>query len=230
MVIRPACAAGKSYPADADELITSIAELLLSYPVADYLPHALVVPHNNLETTGLVSAAAFRHLSQLSSVIENVVVIAATEDNAKGAVLPICQQFATPLGAVELHSQHMQSLSLLPFVSRSDRSHYHLSRIEVQLPFLQTCLTDFRLVPILIGELANEDMSLLFESLPNNRETLVVLSMDVMSKRGNCPDSSEQKVFSSFVEHCNNTRWQIKTASMDNDAKLRDVLESFIIH
>lgn len=230
MVIRPACAAGEWYPADADELITSIAELLLSFPVADYMPHALVVPHSKLESGGPVSAAAFRHLSKLSSVIENVIVIAATEDDAKGAILPICEHFSTPLGPISLDRRKMQSLSLLPFVSRSDRSHYYSSRIEVQLPFLQTCLTDFTLLPVLIGELARSDLSLLFDSLPSGRETLIVLSMDVVSKRGSCVDPAEQVVFTSFVEHCQQAKWKIKTANTDKDAKLRDVLESFIIH
>lgn len=230
MVIRPACAAGNWYPADADELITSIAELLLAYPVANFMPHALVVPHRTLGQSGMVSAAAFRHLSQLSSIIDRVVVIAAAEEDCKDAVLPICEVFSTPLGQVSLATNDMKSLSLLPFVSRSDRSHYYSARIEIQLPFLQTCLTDFDLLPILVGDLAPEDLLLLFNSFPNDRSTLIVLSVDVPGVEVRSSDKGEQRLIKSFMQYCQQCRWQIKTAAEPKELVSTPEFTSFIVH
>ena len=230
MVIRPACAAGDWYPADAEELVAHIAQLLLTFPVADFMPHALLVPHNKLDDSGRVSAAAFRHLSQLSSVIDNVIVIAACEDECSGAILPICEQFSTPLGAITVDRRQCQSLSLLPFVSRCDRSHYYSSRIEVQLPFLQTCLTDFELLPILIGNMHMSDLLLLLNSLPRGRSTLLVLSLDIEDAKLASKEPLEQLIVQGFVTYCQQLHWQILAASNDLEAKQHEYLKSFIVH
>jgi len=230
MVIRPACAAGDWYPSDADELIAHIAELLLTFPVADFMPYALLVPHNRLDRGGRISAAAFRHLSQLSSIIDSVVVIAACEDDCKGAILPICEQFSTPLGNVDVDNHQCQSLSLLPFVSRCDRSHYYSSRIEIQLPFLQTCLTDFKLLPILIGNMPPNDLLLLFKSLPKGRNTLLILSLDIEGYQLVSSDPSEQLVLQGFVKYCHQVHWQILAASNDAEANRGGAYKSFIVH
>mgnify|MGYP000070419808 CR=1 FL=1 len=230
MVIRPACAAGDWYPSDADELITLIAELLLHFPVADFMPHALLVPHSKLEEGGTASAAAFRHLSQLSSIIEQVVVIAACEDDCNGAILPICEQFATPLGTLQVDSRNCQSLSLLPFVSRCDRSHYYSSRIEIQLPFLQTCLTDFEILPILVGNMMNQDLLLLLNSLPRNRETLLVLSLNIDDTDLGSQEPLERQILRGFRQYCEQLRWQILSATHEKEMPSPPLLKSFIVH
>mgnify|MGYP000135278838 CR=1 FL=1 len=230
MVIRPACAAGDWYPADAEELVAHIAQLLLTFPVADFMPHALLVPHNKLDDSGRVSAAAFRHLSQLSSVIDNVIVIAACEDECSGAILPICEQFSTPLGAITVDRRQCQSLSLLPFVSRCDRSHYYSSRIEVQLPFLQTCLTDFEILPILVGNIHMSDLLLLFNSLPKARNTLLVLSLDIDDPDIKSQEPLEQRLLQGFMQYCQQVRWQILAANSESDNKSDEILKSFIVH
>jgi len=230
MVIRPACAAGDWYPSDADELITSIAELLLTFPVADVLPSALLVPHKSLKRCGKVSAAAFRHLSQLSSIVDNVVVVAACEDGCNGAVLPICEQFSTPLGPISVDNRRCQSLSLLPFVSRCDRSHYYSSRIEIQLPFLQTCLTDFELLPILVGNINMSDLLLLFNSLPKSRNTLLVLSLDIDEPGIKSQEPLEQLLLQGFMQYCQQVKWQILAANNETDNQSNEILKSFIVH
>lgn len=230
MVIRPACGAGDWYPADADELITSIAELLLAQPVTDVLPYALIVPHTKLENSGSISAAAFRHLSKLSSVIDSVVVIGAAEDEAKGVVLPICEQFATPLGNVEVDRKLCQSLALLPFVNRCDRTHYYSNRIEIQLPFLQTCLTDFNILPVLVGDVRLDDLTLLFNSFPRTRNCLIVLSLDVQSDCNESRDPFERRIMQAFLEHCRHDGRKLRLATLNSELPECDVLNSFIAH
>lgn len=230
MLIRPAHAAGDWYPADADELVTSIAALLLSQPATHLLPFALIVPHGKYNNLDTVSAAAYKHLSQLSNTVDNVVVIAGSEDKSQAAVLPICSRFSTPLGEIPVNPQLCESLSLLPFVSRSDRLHNCSSRIEIQLPFLQTCLVDFQLTPILVGDLLMNDMKLLFEQIPNKQNSLLVLSLDIESKSHESLDPLEQKILQAFSHYCHENKLHLESVGEQKHVNLDKLLSSFVVH
>ncbi|MBU2881112.1 AmmeMemoRadiSam system protein B [Psychrosphaera sp. B3R10] len=230
MVIRPACAAGHNYPADADELITVVAKLLLAYPIANVQPYALVVPHNAIQNCGEITAAAYRHLSKVSSVIDQVVVISCIEGESTGIHVPACDQFTTPLGAVPINKCLSTQLQKLPFVVADDTAHYHSARIEVQLPYLQTCLTDFSIMPVLIGDVPSDELSLFFHSLPTSRNTLIILSLDVKEQDIEEADLDEQSLFVSFLEFCNDVKWQIKPALAETEFTDQNVATSFIAH
>ncbi|HEX6551080.1 MAG TPA: AmmeMemoRadiSam system protein B, partial [Gammaproteobacteria bacterium] len=51
--------------------------------------------------------------------------------------------------------------------------------IEVQLPFLQTVLGNFTLVPLVVGRCTTTQVTALLERLWDDRETLVVISSDL---------------------------------------------------
>lgn len=201
MIIRPPQAAGKLYPSDADDLISTLAELLLSFPATKKDPSALVVPHESVELAGFPMAAAFRHLSNSALNINQVVIIGAATEKANGVVLPVCDQFRTPLGSVPVNQFQLNSLALLPFVHINEREHFVSNTIEIQLPYLQTCLIDFEILPILVGNIDALDLQTLFESLPNNSETLTILSLDINRKTRTCANATEQFLFDNFVEY-----------------------------
>lgn len=230
MIIRPACAAGRHYPADADELITTIAKLLLAYPIVNVQPFALVVPHNAVNDCGEITAAAYRHLSKMSSVVDQVIIISSVEGKADGIHIPSCDQFNTPLGPVDINRDLSQKLLRLPFVTVNDTVHYHSARIEVQLPFLQTCLTEFSVVPVLIGDVPKDELSLFFHSLPHDRNTMIILSLDVMEHDIIQADLAEQVLFVSFLEYCNEVNWAVRPALAPTEHTDQKVAVSFIVH
>ncbi|NLF70949.1 MAG: AmmeMemoRadiSam system protein B [Candidatus Anammoximicrobium sp.] len=51
--------------------------------------------------------------------------------------------------------------------------------LEVQLPFLQIMLADFRIVPLLVGEATPKEIAEPLEALWGGEETLVVISSDL---------------------------------------------------
>lgn len=230
MIIRPACSAGNHYPADADELITTIAKLLLAYPIANVQPFALVVPHNAINNSGEIAAAAYRHLSKMSSVIEQVVIISGVEEPQAGIFLPSCDKFNTPLGGVDVNRDVTRQLLRLPFVETNDTVHYHSARIEVQLPFLQTCLTDFNVVPILVGDVPHDELSLFFHSLPRDERTITILSLDVMEDEIAAADLGEQVLFVSFLEYCEEVSWKVQPALAETESTNQKVAVSFVAH
>lgn len=230
MVIRPACAAGHNYPADADELITVIAQLLLAFPVADFLPHALIVPHHEISNSGEITAAAYRHLSKRSSTINQVIIVSSLEEHKSGIFLPASDVFSTPLGQVPIDRALVDCFSSLPFVEINDSVHYHSPRIEVQLPFLQTCLTDFSVMPVLIGDVEKDDLSQFFHRLPINKNTLIILSVDVKEEDVATADLEEQVLFVCFLEFCNDVNWRVQSALAKTESSSQTIAASFIAH
>lgn len=231
MIVRPANAAGFLYPSDADELVVDIAQRLLSLPPVKSSPIGLVVPHSSLELCGDTSAAAFRHLAMLGPQISNVIIIGIANDEVSGVVLPFSEKFQTPLGTIPVNSRQVKSMSLLPFVHLNDRTHFKSLVIEAQLPFLQTCLVDFNILPVLIGDLNEFDLSLFFKSLPIDASTLVVLSVDVDAEQGKCKDKKEAFLFKHFNEFMATQKYAIELAeTVGSPANNEDGFKSYIVH
>lgn len=212
MIIRPSIAAGFLYPMDADDLVFDVTQRLLALPSVESKPFGLVVPHGSFESTGDVSAAAFRHLAKSGPKVSNVIILGAAHDGVTGAVLPISQQFTTPLGKVDINTRHVRSLSLLPFVHRNDRIHLKALNIEVHLPFLQTCLLDFSLLPILVGAMSETDLKTLLLSLPIKEDTLLIISVDVNADIDRCLNPQEAFLMEQLEAFVGQQKLQLESA------------------
>jgi AmmeMemoRadiSam system protein B len=67
----------------------------------------------------------------------------------------------------------------LPFVGESDAVHAQEHSLEVQLPFLQTVLGDFSVVPFAVRNATDEQVAQVMERLWGGRETLILVSSDL---------------------------------------------------
>jgi AmmeMemoRadiSam system protein B len=65
------------------------------------------------------------------------------------------------------------------FVTQTDAPHEPEHALEVELPFLQTVLPSFQLVPLVVGDSAPEDAAQLLDQLWGGPETLIVVSSDL---------------------------------------------------
>ncbi|HKQ29158.1 MAG TPA: AmmeMemoRadiSam system protein A, partial [Burkholderiales bacterium] len=72
-----------------------------------------------------------------------------------------------------------QSLKDLPQVVVSDPAHAMEHSLEVQLPFLQTVLGEFSLVPFAVGSASPQEVAQVLERLWGGPETLIVVSTDL---------------------------------------------------
>src|SRR5690606_15459102 len=97
----------------------------------------------------------------------------------RGMALPTVQAFATPLGNIALDRSAMAQLLNLPCVGYSDAAHAEEHSLEVHLPFLQSVLGDFSLVPLVVGETSPQDVARALEALWGGDETLIVISTDL---------------------------------------------------
>jgi len=156
--VRPPMAAGSFYPADAKQLAGMIDGLLAAAkpaPIKDLA--AIVVPHAGYVYSGHVAAQAYALLK--GRPIQRVVVIAPCHIDAFGfSSVFDGDAYDTPLGRVPVDTAFVAKLaSMDKRVQRSGRGHGMVNgrgehSLEVQLPFLQRVLKDFKLVPIVMGE------------------------------------------------------------------------------
>ncbi|RPH65563.1 MAG: AmmeMemoRadiSam system protein B, partial [Burkholderiales bacterium] len=155
--IRPATVAGAFYPAAPAALRAGVVRVLAD--VAPAVRHAgaaapklLVVPHAGYVYSGPVAAHGYALLEPWRERITRVVLLGPTHRVAmRGLAAPTVAAFDTPLGAVLLDRPAIDALADLPQVVASDAAHADEHSLEVQLPFLQTVLRDFSIVPLAVG-------------------------------------------------------------------------------
>jgi hypothetical protein len=83
------------------------------------------------------------------------------------------------LGDVPIDFEAVQKALELPQVTTSDAPHAYEHSLEVQLPFLQTVLGDFSLVPFAVGDATAKEVSEVIDLLWGGAETLIVVSSDL---------------------------------------------------
>jgi len=181
--IRRAAVAGTFYPDSRGVLEAQVRDYLEHAPHSTALaarPKALIVPHAGYAYSGPIAAAAYARLAAACEDIQRVVLLGpAHRVVLRGLAVPSADSFATPLGEVEVDRAAVTRALDLPQVSESDRAHALEHSLEVQLPFLQTLLPRFRLVPFAVGDATRAQVAEVIELLWGGPETLLVVSSDL---------------------------------------------------
>lgn len=179
--IRPPAVAGLFYPADRGELSQTLAALLdAAAEPAARPPKAIIAPHAGYVYSGAVAAGAYAQLKPLRGRIRRVVLLGPAHRVAlHGLAVPQARAFRTPLGDVRIDADALAALRDLPQVVVSDRAHADEHALEVHLPFLQTVLGEFELLPLVVGDATPEEVAQVIERLWGGEETLVVVSSDL---------------------------------------------------
>ena len=177
---RPAAVAGFFYPGDAPALRHAVEGFLAGAPApAGPRPRAIIAPHAGYAYSGPIAAAAYAAIAPWRGIARRVVVAGpAHRVYVTGVAIPSTSAFATPLGTVPLDTAALAKLRELPWVETNDRAHAQEHCIEVQLPFLQSVLGEFELVPLVVGDAAPDEMAATLEAVWDP-STLVVVSSDL---------------------------------------------------
>lgn len=174
------------YPADAVELARDIQSYLAAVPASHVpAPKGLIVPHAGYVYSGAVAARAYALLTQAHSTIRRVVLLGpAHRVPIRGLALPVAEAFATPLGSVRIDTEGAAAALKLPQVTVSDVAHNLEHSLEVQLPFLQTMLDDFTLLPFAVGMATPAQVAEVLDLLWGGPETLLLISSDLSHFQG----------------------------------------------
>ncbi|MBI4723274.1 MAG: AmmeMemoRadiSam system protein B [Candidatus Stahlbacteria bacterium] len=158
--IRPPAVAGMWYPAEKQELQEMISQFLLTaetQKIEDKL-YGIIVPHAGYEYSGKTAASAFKQLIGLK--YETIIVIGpyhgpkhpnAPTTSFRGISVWNTGAFKTPLGDVKIDTAVANRL-----IAYSDKikyvpeAHTDEHSVEAEIPFLQTVIKEFKIVPIVM--------------------------------------------------------------------------------
>jgi AmmeMemoRadiSam system protein B len=188
VAVRPPAIAGAFYPEQPSALSANVMALLARAPSPvrasdrsqQLTPKALIVPHAGYIYSGAMAARAYARLAAGRQRIHRVVLLGPVHRvPVRGLALPGVDVFQTPLGPVALDQAAMTRLAALPQVVVSPAAHAQEHALEVQLPFLQSVLDDFTLVPLAVGDATPTEVAEVLEALWGGPETLIVVSSDL---------------------------------------------------
>ena len=181
--VRKPAVAGYFYPADSSKLKSEI-EVLLSIAGKKDIPgkiYGIVSPHAGYIYSGKTAAFGFNLLDK--NKVKTVVILSPSHrEYFPGVSVYEGDAYQTPLGTVPINKKLAGDLTnkgKTIFKGREGNRDEHA--IEVQLPFLQTVLEDFEIVPVVMGNQGkmyiDELTERLSESVDDN--TVVVSSSDL---------------------------------------------------
>lgn len=180
---RPPYFAGYFYPEKPSVLQMQIQKMLNSAAHDFHFPklNALVTPHAGYTYSGLTAAYGYNTINgkKYSTVI---ILSPSHHEYFPGISIYDGDAYETPLGLVPVNHDISELLVKgSKRIYRGKEGHREEHAIEVQLPFLQTVLNDFSIVPVVMGDQNQVYVEALAESLASvlNDETLVVVSTDL---------------------------------------------------
>ncbi len=158
--------------------IDSLLDAALPKPQDDVM--ALLLPHAGYRYSGGVAAQGIKQVVGRS--FSRVVVIGPSHrvPMLDSVSIPDVSHIETPLGQIEVDRVLVERLwENDGFVSNS-RVHAGEHSVQIELPFLQRALAEFKVVPIVCGELSEQGAHRIGQVLLENidPETLVVISSD----------------------------------------------------
>jgi AmmeMemoRadiSam system protein B len=179
-MIREAAVAGQFYPGDAQVLGRTVDSLLGEVGIDDAgAPKALIVPHAGYMYSGPVAASAYARLQAHRDRYRRVILLGPCHRvPVRGLAFSGAKAFRTPLGDVPLDRKAIKRIDSLR-AQVSDATHEFEHSLEVHLPFLQSVLGQFKLVPIVVGHTTQEAVAHILDALWGGAGTLIVISSDL---------------------------------------------------
>ena len=173
--------AGSWYPAQSAKLKSIIISLLDSQQLTINQPiKALILPHAGYQYSGKIAASGYKQLShpKLNKSYKTVIILALSHHAQFNGISVLSKAYyQTPLGKIKLSKKTAQLLKekiakYLPEAYEKEHS------LEIHLPFLQSVLKDFELLPIITGNVNPEELAAVLEKYTDSK-TLVLASSDL---------------------------------------------------
>ena len=179
---------GQFYEAHPDRLSARLDQLLTRVPAfsCDQPVSIVIVPHAGHQYSGPVAAYGFEAIRRSQPSYKTVILLGPTHYYTfEGVALWPRGAFRTPLGLIEVDEvfcahlmENCLHVQAMPRVFERD----HV--LEVELPFLQKVLKDFKIVPLIMSRSADrlvlEDLATALDKLiGTRRDALLLISSDL---------------------------------------------------
>ena len=182
--VRKPAVSGSFYPSRASELREMVKGFLDKAPKEEIEGKliALVVPHAGFLYSGQVAAYSYKQLEGRD--FDTVILIGDSHRiRFHGVSIGNYSAYRTPLGDIMVDKTLAERL-----IKESEKIDFHPQAhkvehsLEVQLPFLQAVLKDFKIVPIIMGERSLETCKILGDALikhTKDKNVLFIASTDL---------------------------------------------------
>lgn len=175
--------AGYFYPSDPQKLKKEISLLLdIAKPQKSYEKIVgIITPHAGYVYSGKTAAYAYNLLKDKN--IKTVIIISPSHSEYfPGVCVYEGDAYETPFGEIEIDKDKSDKLcGESRIIFKGLQGHRREHALEVQLPFLQSVIKDFKIVPIVIGDQTKMYVDELAANLVKiyDEETLIVASSDL---------------------------------------------------
>ncbi|MBP5585378.1 MAG: AmmeMemoRadiSam system protein B [Lentisphaeria bacterium] len=172
--------AGSWYPGDPVRLKAMIDSFLAPCPVPEKPYNVIVVPHAGYPYSGPTAGYAYAAIDREN--IRRVILLAPSHRYGIRdlAVVPMSDAVSTPLGTIPLDTAMRDALLGNAMFRGDDGVHRLEHSTQIQYPFLQHRLGDFRLLPVIVGTLSSRAADALAAALKPHLadDVLLVVSSD----------------------------------------------------
>ncbi len=209
--IRKAAVAGQFYPSNPIMLKEDVCRMLTESRSEKEPVKLLIVPHAGYVFSGEIAAKAYASIPQ---DIETVFIIGPSHHKwFSGVHVTDAHWYETPLGKVDVNTEITGELISHPECVRVTAAEDREHSIEVQLPFLQAHLSNFKIVPLITGDVDPVFIAELIVPFLNEK-TIVVASSDLshflnQTEARKVDDSSIQTIVTGdakgFIDGCGET-------------------------
>ncbi len=177
---RPCAVAGSFYPAQKAELQKVVLDLLQGNSPGGDGGRIFIVPHAGYIYSGPIAASAYKLLKKSSAKITRVVLLGPSHRvPLRGLALSTAERFETPLGSMPIDQVNRQKVLAFAQVLEDDSAHREEHSLEVHLPFLQTVLGEFSLLPLVVGLASAAEVADVLAAVWGGEETAIIISSDL---------------------------------------------------
>lgn len=178
--IRSPAVAGMFYPAETNELRRMVEQYLREAEDAGVEPRAVIGPHAGFVYSGPIAGSAYKPMERQRDSIRRVVLLGPSHHvPLRGLAASSATAFETPLGLVPVDQEAVNELLELSQVRVMDAAHEPEHSLETHLPFLQSVLDEFSIVPLVVGDAEPEEASEIIDRFLDRPDTLIAVSSDL---------------------------------------------------
>jgi len=181
--IRPAQVAGYFYPADPAKLSKEINLMLDISEKQEKVENifGIISPHAGYTYSGNTAAYSYNQLK--GKIYKRVVIISPSHSEYfSGVSIFDGDAYETPFGMLEVDKEFAKKLvGDSKSIFLGSEGHHREHALEVQLPFLQAVLKNFKIVPVVMGDQDKVYVDELAKNLAEavDDDTLIVASSDL---------------------------------------------------
>ena len=179
--VRFPAVAGQFYPENPKDLRTMVNGFLAAAKIlSDKIPKAIIAPHAGYPYSGPIAGSAYACLARGRDRFRRVVLLGPSHFVAlSGLAASSASVFQSPLGPIPVDEEALARVRALPQVRTLDAAHQREHSLEVHLPFLQIALGEFKLIPLVVGDAAPDEVAVVLNELWGGGETCIVVSSDL---------------------------------------------------